>query len=229
MHVAFLVAMVLACGDKDDSGGTGDGGAGDGGAGDGGAGDGGASDGGSGDGGSGDGGSGDGGAGDGGSGDGGSGDGGSGDGGADGGSGDGGSSGAAFFSASGTWDGVPFVVECDETEVGGASTGGTTPSINLVCTDLDHGFSVAIGAVGPSVGVSTTCDIYRAIQVTETTAFSYYACVLNPPTSFELDITDVELLGDGSVVWAGSFEMTGTDGVHSVSLEGEFAGTSLFY
>jgi hypothetical protein len=53
------------------------------------------------------------------------------------------------------------------------------------------------------------------------------ACSIHGASSFELDITDVEGLGGGSVRCVGTFQMTATDGTIFVDLSGSFNAPSM--
>lgn len=128
--------------------------------------------------------------------------------------------------ASGTWNGTPFSVSCTPEELIGSSAGGTAPSINLICTDVEAGFGVAVAAIGPEVGETTACDLYRSVQVTEVATAGYYACTLSGATTFSLDIATADVEGDGSVEWSGTFVLEGDDGTNSVSMTGSFSGRS---
>jgi len=133
-----------------------------------------------------------------------------------------------FFDATGTWDAAPFTVHCDAETPSylflGAAVG---TSINLLCTDLEAGFGVAVAMVDGSVGTYDTCSTAVGVQVTQASTSAFVACVLTPPTSFEFDVTEHTVGGDDSVTWAGSFQMTADDGTHQADVSGAFRGTSV--
>ncbi|MCK6503104.1 hypothetical protein L6R53_06870 [Myxococcota bacterium] len=137
-----------------------------------------------------------------------------------------GGGGDSYFDASGTFDSSPFMVHCDEAQLLGASSGGAEPSINLICTDLTSYFSVAVAAIGPVPGETTTCSVYSGAQVTNASTGGYYACAVSGADSFSLDLTQVDQDGAGNVTWAGTFEMSGDDGTHRTSVSGSFRGPS---
>ena len=49
-----------------------------------------------------------------------------------------------------------------------------------------------------------------------------YACTTDAPTAFTMQLTEATEVGDGSLTWAGSFAMVGSDGVDAVDMSGDF-------
>lgn len=133
-----------------------------------------------------------------------------------------------FLVATGVFNGTAFSVDCDSSEIIAArSTGGGMESVNGICIDTSvPGTSVAVSSMNPSVGVSTTCDLNRAVQVTVDSL--YYACMLGGTTSFEMDITESEITKE-HVIWGGTFVMAGADASNSADVTGSFRVRSVAY
>ena len=132
-----------------------------------------------------------------------------------------------FFEASGTYNGKKMDVSCDEKTASYKFMGAVAgTSINLMCTDITSGYGVTINVIDGKVNTYTDCSVYNGVQVTNTSPFSYVACSITKPTTFELDITEFAEDSKGAVTWAGTFEMVADDTVNDTDVSGSFRGVS---
>jgi len=127
-----------------------------------------------------------------------------------------------FLHATGTFDGIPFTVDCPEGIIYGAWVASDgIDSVNGVCGDAVGHLGIAISAINPEIGSYATCDNHHAVQVIDTTAGAYYACSLGGTTAFTLTIDEI-ITSPDDMIWGGSFSMAGSDGTHSTETSGSF-------
>jgi hypothetical protein len=131
------------------------------------------------------------------------------------------------MTASGTFDGKAFEVDCPPDTLVTTRTGEEKGTVTAICaTGASTGVAtVTVSSFQPAEGAVTVCDPATFVMVTQVTG-AYYTCIAGGGIeSFEVDLTEVTSDADATV-WGGTFEMTGDDGSHAVEVSGSFRARS---
>lgn len=133
----------------------------------------------------------------------------------------------SFIHATGTFDGTPFALACDDTTTSNQLVGAVYgTAVNLICHDYTNWYEMTLAMVGGGVGSFTVCADANYAKVFYLNTGASVDCRFSPPTSYELDVTSYVGNADGSVAWEGTFQMAADDGVHSAEVTGSFRGIS---
>ena len=136
--------------------------------------------------------------------------------------------GQLFFEASGTFDGETVTLSCDEQSepwefyASQATDGSGTYALGGACLDGDPVlvFNLGVTTDGPaSVTVCSPGD--WGIQVYAFGTVDGWNCALNGVDRFAVDVDEMVVEPDGSVLWGGTFDAAGT-GTVEVDLAGAF-------